>query len=164
MKKGFTLIELLVVVLIIGILAAIALPQYTKAVEKSRISEAITILNALYKDYKLCVLENGVPDGNNLGTNPCDSAVFFENLTIEAPGTKAPAGNCDAPGCSYTKNWQYDYDEDNLTAYRLSNGNINSTVPYDIKFDLSDGKIACWDNEVADSCKKICGSDGCELK
>ncbi len=64
MKKGFTLIELLVVVLIIGILASVALPQYTKAVEKSRCAEAESVLGSLRSAAEECLLAN---NGENCG-------------------------------------------------------------------------------------------------
>ncbi len=60
-KRGFTLIELLVVVLIIAVLAAVAMPQYNKAVEKSRLTEALANFQAIEKCFAWYKLEYGLP-------------------------------------------------------------------------------------------------------
>ena len=70
-NKAFTLVELLVVVLIIGILAAIAVPQYQKAVEKARISEAIMAVEKIAQAQEIYKLATGryTQDINDLDIN-----------------------------------------------------------------------------------------------
>ncbi len=95
MKKGFTLIELLVVVLIIGILSAIALPQYTKAVEKARATEALSNIATMKKQMELYILENGFPTGTNW--------VQYKDLaSVELSG-----GYWDDDDYYHTKNFEY---------------------------------------------------------
>ncbi len=64
--RGFTLIELLVVVLIMSILAAVALPQYQKAVAKARMIQWIALSDAFEKGVEAYILEKGFPTGEDI--------------------------------------------------------------------------------------------------
>ena len=64
MRKGFTLTEVLVVILIIGILAAVAVPQYRRVITRVRNREGITALRTIGKGVEMYNLANGpLPDG-----------------------------------------------------------------------------------------------------
>lgn len=76
-KQAFTLIELLVVVLIIGILAAVAVPQYQKAVIKSHSAEALSMLKAITQAQEVYFLANGEYTNSleDLDINPEDNKI-----------------------------------------------------------------------------------------
>ena len=105
-NNGFTLIELLVVVLIIGVLTSVALPGYRKSVEKSRVTDALTTMQAVAKS------EHGWYLTNNNYTKD------FANLDIDlidVDGEKAEGESYD------TVNYTFTLQDNSIMAQRSNN-------------------------------------------
>lgn len=151
MKQGFTLIELLVVVLIIGILSAVALPQYQVAVAKSRLGAVMSQVKTMKQAAEAYYMANG--------SYPNDT---MEELDISFP-------NCQSIGSGICKTGNYIFDF-------LSHGNVPEWLDtagytvngaelvnsYHLFLDNSDkpGVIYCGARTGNETAQKVCKSLG----
>ena len=137
-NKGFTLIEMLVVVLIIGILAAVALPQYKKSVEKAKLTEVLE---------NIAVIE-GAAQRYMLAHPESESVNLKDFLDVDLSG-----GEWDEWGATYTTK-DFDY-----TVWLTSDGYAAEIYPLNgnygfQKFDY-EKKMKCY-TQYTDIGRYIC--------
>jgi prepilin-type N-terminal cleavage/methylation domain-containing protein len=110
-RKGFTLIELMIVVVIIGILAALAIPRFMKATAKAKQSEAKQLLKQIY------TMEHAYRQGNpTYGDNGLTSALnatfTFPQIGVEIQSTALYTYGIVANGTSFTATATGNIDDD----------------------------------------------------
>ena len=134
-QKGFTLIELMIVVAIIGILAAIAIPQYQNYIAKSQVSRGMAEMGAMKTAYETCL-----NDGKTL-TKTCDMGFTASNIIAQTtPGIEADGTNTGALSATgkivgtFGTNAAAAIDTKTLTWERDTNGSWRCHTTVDAKY------------------------------
>ena len=143
-QKGFTLIELMIVVAIIGILAAIAIPQYQNYIAKSQVSRVMGELSSIKTTIETCILEGrttiintgdptatqcllGATQSNLLGA----AVEGLNGLDVVMPTADAPTGRVQG---TFNNSAATTIKTKTLTWSRDANGSWSCSTTVDAKF------------------------------
>ena len=158
---GFTLIELLVVVLIIGILAAMAMPQYFKAVERSRMTEAITIMDSVVKAQRRKFMQTNRYanefEGLDVSPKGATGRIYY---TKGDPVTGAGGGN----GFRMTLSMNGSFRSSEMNAVRMVDGNYRHPslqYQYALERYYQSDNFSCrgYNQAGRELCADFCGTD-----
>ena len=118
-KRGFTLIEILIVVVILGILAAIVIPQFTNAADEAATSQAKAQLGSMRSQVQLFRAKNGYLPGDSSPTDGVDTMASFGACFTELVSSSyIPA----APTLGGTYVWELNGTSDNLIVLDAAGG------------------------------------------
>ena len=126
-KRGFTLIELLVVVLIFGILASIAIPQYFKVVEKARVAEAMSMISTIKSAEERYLARGGVYTGDFTALDIAYTGMTAAAVTTKFFGGTAAAATCASGPCYLLTVTRHT--NNSTVAARYGNYSLNVNVP-----------------------------------
>ena len=138
-KQAFTLIELLVVVLIIGILAAVAVPQYQKAVYKSHYAKLKVLAASIAQAQKIYYLANG------------QYATKFEDLDVDMPGGKTNE--------STDSKYYYDWGDCSMSTTLVECYNEKMDMGYQHRYDGKRNCIIDHTTDLTDFRNTICQAE-----
>lgn len=134
-KTGFTLLEVIVVIIILAILASIAIPRYTRALERSRAAEGTYVLGTILSSMERYFLENGdfPADGvldvsTGLDIDP-PALKYFDPANIKILNACAPGSTC-AQANRLTGNYSLEIDRDGTITCQPSGSQDCSDAGY----------------------------------
>src|SRR5690554_5115697 len=134
MQKGFTLIELMIVVAIIGILAAIAIPQYQNYVAKSQVGRVVSELATLRVDVDACLMDGREADECYVSWTA--SNMLGDGLTLDQLGEASEDGGSPVV--------EYDLDDGEVTITGTFGGAAATPIRGETVVWERDGDTGAW--------------------